>query len=168
MQGDRSFGQLAVVDVERLHAVQHHADVGAFGGDVVRVPLPAYLDTVRGLAVVGNAAGAGAAIDSGIIDVHFVTIDGGDFRGVGATNEYAAIGFGVHPEFSDDAKVTVGFLSDQMADTDIGHRKAILYTEVRVAVKVPLVQARAVEQRDPAGFIHALLRGAAEQTQYRN
>ena len=105
----------------------------------------------RDLGHVDDSAGAVARVRTLVVDVHLVGVRRGDLVRIRATNENSAVGFGVDPEFRPDLEVGIGSLRDQEAIAFVGDDDTVGELPIGVADCIPIIEARPVEQRDPAG-----------------
>src|SRR6266851_5274716 len=148
--------------VDGADAVERDGEFRTFGDDLVDVPLPAGLRHRRHLGHVDDRAGAVARVGALVEDVDLVAVLGGDLFGIGAANEDAAVGVGIDPELGPDFEIRIGILRDQEAVALVGLHDAVGKRPIGVADLCPVVEALAVEQRDPSGV--ALTGGLVPET----
>src|SRR6266480_371362 len=150
LKRDRAAGKLVVPDIDGAGSIERDDELRAFGRDLVDVPLAARLRHGRDLRHIDDRAGAVRRLGTLVVDVHLVAVCRGDFLRIGAAQEDAAVGVGVDPELGPDLEIGVRVLRHEKAVALVGLHDALGQPPVGVADLVPVLQARAVEQRGPA------------------
>src|SRR5262245_38446503 len=146
-------GKLAVLYVGCLGAVQDDGKLRALGGDLKGVPLVAGLGHRIDLGEIDDRPSAITWVRASIEDVDLIGIGRGDLLRFGAADEDTAVGGGIDPELNPQLKVGVRILRHQkgatLTDLLVGLHDAVRNCPVGVAQVAPIVEALAVEQRDP-------------------
>jgi hypothetical protein len=109
LQRERAALVLAVLDIDRLGAVENDGQLRSLRGDLEGVPFAGRFRHRIDLGDVDNPSGAIARVGALVEDVHLVGIVGRDFLRIGTADEDAAIGLVVGPEldYGDRALVLV-------------------------------------------------------------
>src|SRR5262245_55353280 len=115
LQGERSLGELAVIDIDSLDSIQHDDQLPALGRDLIGIPFAASLGHRRYLGEIDDGSGTIIRLWPLVIDIHLVGALRADVFGIGNANENAAVGGVIGPELGSDLEVLVGVLRDQMA-----------------------------------------------------
>src|SRR5581483_1838072 len=167
LKGDMSVGQLRVLRaVDRLLPVENDGEGRALRRNVIGIPLAGRVRHRIDLGDIDDGAGAVARIRPRVPDIDLVAIVGADLVGVGAANEYAAVGIRFDPELGLDLVILVLVLGDEEAVALVSDDHAVLDPPIGVAGLGKAVEILAVEQRDPATFARCRRRpGHRSQTE---
>src|SRR5262249_6977063 len=118
--------------------------------DLVDVPLAGGLRHRIDLGEVDDRARAIARLGPRIPDVDLVAIFRRQLLRIGTANVDAAVGVRLDPEFGPDLEIAIAVLADQETVALVGDDRAVLDAPVGVADLVEVVEALAVEQRNPS------------------
>jgi hypothetical protein len=110
LKRNRSFGEFAVPDVDGNNPIEHDGQLRSHGRDHERVPLAAGFigDWYWYLGDIDDGSRSITGVGARVPDVYLIGIGGGNFTGVGAADEDAAVRIGFSVELSPELEILVG------------------------------------------------------------